>query len=344
MMGTIQPIRVLVADKFDDEGIEGLKGLGCVVHVDPELGPETIPAALAASGAQVLAIRSTKVPAAVIESADSLKLIIRGGAGFDNIDSAAAGKRGIPVCNCPGMNAVAVAELAIGHMLNLDRRIGEQTNELAGGHWNKKKYSKARGLKGRSLLVVGMGSIGTEVIKRAQAFGMKVSAQSRSLRSETAQALGITLIPYTREALTEALGRVDIVSVHVAANADTLELCGPGFFAAMKPGAYFINTSRGEIVDEKELIKAIKTKGIRAGLDVYQDQPSSKDADWHPGIADIPGVSLTHHVGASTDQAQVAVAQEMVRIVEAYIQSGTPLHIVNSQHLSDSVPDLAAAE
>lgn len=343
-MGNTGQIRVLVADKFDAEGIEGLKALGCEVHVDADLGPETLPAALAATSADVLAVRSTKVPASVIESSNALKLIIRGGAGYDNIDCQAAGARGVPVCNCPGMNAVAVAELAIGHIINLDRRITEQTNELVGGHWNKKKYSKAMGLKGRSLLVVGMGSIGTEVIKRAQAFGMNVSAQSRSLHADTARALGITLIPYTREALIEALGQVDIVSVHVACTPDTEDLCGPGFFGAMKDGAYFINTSRGEIVNEQELIKAMKTKGIRAGLDVYQNQPSSKDSDWNTEVASMPGISLTHHVGASTDQAQVAVAQEMVRIVEAYQQQGTPMHIVNREQLSDSLPDLAAAE
>lgn len=342
-MGNTDPIRVLVADKFDAQGIEGLEALGCAVHVDADLGPETLPAAIAATDAQVLAVRSTKVPASVIESGDALKLIIRGGAGYDNIDCAAAGARGIPVCNCPGMNAVAVAELAIGHMLNLDRRIAEQTNELVNGHWNKKKYSKALGLKGRSLLVVGMGSIGTEVIKRAQAFGMKVSAQSRSLGKDTARALDIKLIAYTREALVEALGEVDVVSVHVACNDDTRDLCGPGFFGAMKDGAYFINTSRGEIVNEAELIKAVKTKGIRVGLDVYQNQPASKDVDWCPELASLPGVSLTHHVGASTDQAQVAVAQEMVRIVEAYKETGTPKHIVNKDLLNDSVSDMAKA-
>jgi D-3-phosphoglycerate dehydrogenase / 2-oxoglutarate reductase len=339
-----QALRVLVADNFDDEGIEGLKELGCDVHIDVDLGPDTLAAALLATDAQVLCVRSTKVPAAAFENAPSLKLIVRGGAGFDNIDTSAAGKQGIAVCNCPGMNAVAVAEITFGHILNLDRHITQQTNELVDGHWNKKKYSKARGLKGRSLLVVGMGSIGTEVIKRAQAFGMKVSAQSRSLREDTARALGITLIPYTREALSEALGRVDIVSVHVAANKDTHELCGPGFFGAMKPGAYFINTSRGEIVDENELIKAINDKGICAGLDVYQNQPSSKDIDWKPQIAELPGVSLTHHVGASTDQAQIAVAQETVRIVEALMNTGTPLHIVNRSSLVDSVQNMATTE
>ena len=342
-MGQDTKPRVLVADKFDAEGIEGLKALGCDVQIDADLGPDTMPAALAATGAQILAVRSTKVPASVIESSDSLKLIIRGGAGYDNIDCSSAGQRGIPVCNCPGMNAVAVAELAIGHMINLDRRINEQTNELIDGHWNKKKYSKAKGLKGRKLLVVGMGSIGMEVIKRAQAFGMRVSAQSRSMHKETARALGIKKIEYSRDALKDALGNADIVSIHVALCPDTKDLCGPGFFGAMKEGAYFINTSRGEIVNEKELIKAVKEKGIRVGLDVYQNQPSSKDINWKPELADLPGVSLTHHVGASTDQAQVAVAQEMVRIVEAYMTTGSPLHIVNREQLANSNTDCVEA-
>lgn len=335
-MSAENAVNVLVADKFDAGCIAGLERLGCNVHVDPDLGPDTLANAIKATDAQVLCVRSTKVPADVINGVDSLKLIIRGGAGYDNIDTGAAGAKGIPVCNCPGMNAVAVAEIAFGHILNLDRRIAAQTSELASGHWNKKEYSKAKGLKGRKLLVVGMGSIGTEVCKLAHAFGMEVSAQSRSLREDTARALGIKLIPYTREALNAELAEADIVSIHVAATPDTKELCGPGFFAAMKDGAYFINTSRGEIVDEKELINAIKTKDIRAGLDVYNDQPSSKDTEWQPEIAKVPGVSLTHHVGASTEQAQLAVGEEAVRIVQAFIETGDPLHVVNAKELNDS--------
>lgn len=326
---------VLIADKFDQIGIDGLEELGCSVHVDPDLDPETIPAALKATGAKVLVVRSTKVPASVFDDCGDLGLVIRAGAGHDNIDSAAAGERGVPVCNCPGMNAVAVAELAFGHMLNLDRRISQQTDELRNKHWNKKEYSKARGLKGSKLLVVGMGAIGMELIKRAQAFEMEVSAQSRSMHKETARVLGIKMIEYSREALKEALGEADIVSIHVALCDDTHELCGPGFFAAMKPGAMFINTSRGEIVSEKELIKAIKEKGIRAGLDVYENQPSSKDTQWTTGVAVLDGVSLTHHVGASTDQAQEAVALEVIRIVQTVMDEGKTLHVVNKKSLKD---------
>ncbi|MEQ8770644.1 MAG: NAD(P)-dependent oxidoreductase [Phycisphaerales bacterium] len=322
-------MKILIADKFESEGIERLEALGCEVRVDPGLGPNTLADALRASEAEILIVRSTKVPQPVIESASTLKGIIRAGAGYDNIDHAFAAAKGVAVCNCPGMNAVAVAELAIGHLINLDRRIGEQTNQLREGKWNKAEFSKARGLKGRKLLVIGTGAIGTAVITRAKALGMDVWAQSRRLGDDTARALGITPIPYTREAITEALGQVDAVSIHVASTPDTKNLCGPGFFAAMKPGAFFINTSRGDIVDEAELVKAIKEKGIRAGLDVYNDQPADKVADFQPEIASLPGVSLTHHCGASTDQAQLAVAEETVRIVSEYQKSGRFENMVN---------------
>ncbi|MCC5822573.1 MAG: hypothetical protein LAT64_03240 [Phycisphaerales bacterium] len=328
------PCRVLIADKFEPAGIEGLKSLGCAVHADPDLGPDTLPDAIKATESDVLIVRSTKVPAAVFEACPDLRCVIRAGAGHDTIDSKAAGAAGVPVCNTPGMNAVAVAELAMGHLITLDRRIGEQTVALRHGEWNKGKFAVARGLKGRTLLVLGLGAIGIEVVKRAQAFGMTVWAQSRSLREETAQALGIRLIPYTRDALYEALAEVDAVTVHVASTSDTRGLCDARFFEAMKPGSFFINTSRGDIVDERALIKAANEKDIRVGVDVYQNQPAQKKTDWTTPLTEIPGAALTHHCGASTDQAQAAVAEEVVNIVIALVKTGEPLHIVNAEHLS----------
>ena len=323
-------MKVLIADKFEAEGIAGLEALGCRVTSDPDLTPETLPDALKRTEAEVLVVRSTKVPASVFDAATTLKGVIRAGAGYDNIDFEAARAKGVPVCNCPGMNAVAVAELTIGHLIALDRRIPEQCSALREGRWDKAGFAKARGLKGRTLLVVGTGAIGTEVIKRAKAFDMKIMAQSRSLGDDTARALGIEPIPYTREALVDALGKADAVTIHVASTPDTKNLCGPGFFGAMKPGAYFINTSRGDIVDEAALRDAIESKGIRAALDVYQDQPSAKTADWRPPLADAAGtVHFTHHCGASTDQAQLAVAQETVRIVKTAMETGRFIHCVN---------------
>jgi D-3-phosphoglycerate dehydrogenase len=326
------PIGIVIADKVEQEMLDGLQACGEVIH-DAELGPDTMPAAIKAAGAEgasVLVVRSTKVPASVIEACPSLRLIVRAGSGYDNIDTKAADDAGVMVCNCPGMNAVAVAELTIGHLVSLDRRLPEQDAALKAGQWNKKAFSKARGLKGRRLLVIGTGSIGTEVIRRAQAFGMEVWAQSRSLREDTARALGITPVSYTRDALHQALGEVDAVSVHVAATPDTRDLCNADFFAAMREGAYFINTSRGELVDEAALIDAVRTRGIRAALDVYRDQPSFKDGPWSPDIVNEPGVQCSHHVGASTDQAQLAVAMEAVRLVEQFAAGNRPDHVVNS--------------
>jgi len=321
---------VLIADKFEAEGIADLKALGCSVTSEPDLGPDTLAEAIRRTEAEVLIVRSTKVPAGVIQGAGTLRAIIRAGAGYDNIDTEAAAAKGVPVCNCPGMNAVAVAELTIGMLIALDRRLPEQDAELRRGSWNKKEYGRARGLKGCTLLVVGTGSIGTEVIKRAKALEMKIVAQSRSLGDDTARALGIEPIAYTREALVEALKRADAVTIHVASTPDTQSLCGPGFFGAMKPGAYFINTSRGDIVDERALAHAVESKGIRAALDVYQDQPGAAQAPWRPALADVKGiVHFSHHCGASTDQAQMAVAEETVRIVRSLIETGRALHVVN---------------
>ncbi|MBX3323282.1 MAG: hypothetical protein KF757_09860 [Phycisphaeraceae bacterium] len=323
-------MHILIADKFEAAGIAGLERLGATVTVEPDLQPDTLPAALNRTGAKVLVVRSTKVPAAVLDAAPTLEAVIRAGAGYDNIDCDHAAERGIAVCNTPGMNAVAVAELTMGHLINLDRRLPEQDAEIKAGHWNKKEYAKSRGLKGMTMLVIGTGAIGTEVIKRAQAFGIEIWAQSRSLGDDTARALGIRPLPYTRDALYEALPRMDAVTIHLAATDDTRGLCDERFFAAMKPGAYFINTSRGEVVVEEALIEAVKTKGIRAALDVYHNQPKEPAAPWTSKVAQTSGVYGSHHCGASTDQAQFAVAEEVVRIVSEHMSGGEWLHQVNA--------------
>jgi len=315
-------MNVLIADKFEHEGIEAIRGLGCTVRVDPELGPESLPSAMREFTPEILVVRSTKVPGGVVESASTVRGIIRAGAGYDNIDTDAASARNIAVCNCPGMNSDAVAELTIGLLIACDRRICEQDRDLEAGHWNKAEYSKACGLKGRRLLVIGTGAIGLGVVRRAMAFGMEVFVQSRSLTAKWARELGVGLVGPTREDLLDSLGDADAVSIHVPLSDDTRGLCNADFFGRMKPGSIFVNTSRGAVVDESALAEAVRSRGLRAGLDVYNDQPSGKQADWKPEIAGIQGVVTTHHVGASTDQAQLAVAQETVRIIRVYQQTG----------------------
>ncbi len=322
-------MNILIADKFEAEGIAALKALGCEVATKAGLDAAGITKAIADTKAQILIVRSTKVPAAVINASPTLKLIIRAGAGVDNIDVPAATAAKLPVCNCPGMNADAVAELTIGLLVCCDRRIPDQVSMLREGKWDKGEFGKARGLKGKTLVIVGIGSIGLGVAKRASAFGMNVIAWSRSLDASLARGKGLGFGGNSRGDLLKAVSAADAVSIHVAATADTKRLANAEFFAAMKTGAMFINTSRGDVVDEAALREAIKSKGIRAGLDVFEGEPADKAASWKPEIASLPGVYATHHCGASTDQAQLAVADETVRIVREFKASGATLNRVN---------------
>ena len=318
-------MRVLIADKFEKVGIDGLKEIGCDVDSQPDLGADTLPGALERVDPQILIVRSTKVTAAALKSAASLSLVIRAGAGVDNIDMPTASGLGIFVANCPGKNSIAVAELVMGLILAADRRIPDQVADLRAGQWCKGEYSKARGLHGRTLGIVGLGQIGREILLRARAFGMHAVAWSRSLTHAEADSLGVAYA----ETPLEVAQRSDVVTINVAANAETKRMVNAEFLAAMRPGSYFINTSRGSVVDEAALLEVIRTKGIRAGLDVYDGEPGGAKAEFRSELASAPGVYGTHHVGASTDQAQVAIAHEVIRIVQEFLVNGTVPNCVN---------------
>ena len=318
-------MKVLIADKFQANGIEALKAAGCDVIFEPDTTADTMAPALSAHQPNVLIVRSTKVTNAAIEQGDKLSLIVRAGAGYDTIDILGASRRGIYVANCPGKNSIAVAELAWGLILACDRRIPDQTADLRNRVWNKKEYSRAGGLFGRTLGIVGAGKIGMEVAKRGQAFGMHVIAWSRSLTETKANELGIG---YCAE-LIELAQHSDVISVNVAANAETQNLINQEMIAAMRPGAFLINTSRGSVVDQDALAAAIQEKGIRAGLDVFSNEPGSGDQEFCESIVELPGVFGTHHVGASTDQAQAAIADEAVRVILSYLETGNVENCVN---------------
>jgi D-3-phosphoglycerate dehydrogenase / 2-oxoglutarate reductase len=318
------PMKVLVADKFEDSGRRGLAEIGCEISYEPDVSADSLLSSLKATGADVLVVRSTKVTRPMLESG-KLQLVVRAGAGTNTIDVEAASERGIWVANCPGKNAVAVAELALGLMLALDRRITDGTAELKNGTWNKKEYSKARGVFGRTLGVIGVGTIGAEVIRRAQAFGMTVVAWDKHLSAAAAEELGISLLA----SLTEVAAVSDVVTVHLALVPETRGLIGDGVFASMKQGAIFINTSRAEVVDQPSLERAVKERGIRAGLDVFAEEPSGGNGAIEAPIFKLPGVIGTHHIGASTDQAQEAIAEETVRIVRLFKETGRPANVVN---------------
>ncbi len=317
--------RVLIADKFEKVGVDGLKDLGCEVIQRADVKAEELPALLREVDPKILIVRSKKVSEDALRSGPRLSLVIRAGAGIDTIDVAAASRLGIFVSNCPGKNSIAVAELVMGLLLACDRRIPDQTIELRRGQWSKGEYSKARGLHGRTLGIVGLGQIGREVARRAQAFGMKVVAWSRQLTIEDCQELGIEYA----ETPLEVARHADALTIHVASTSDTKGLVNAEFLAAMKPGAYLINTARGSVVDEGALLEAIATKGLRCGLDVYQSEPGGSSGTFDSVLARHPAVVGTHHIGASTDQAQIAIAHEVIRIVQHFLASGTALHCVN---------------
>jgi D-3-phosphoglycerate dehydrogenase len=330
-------MKVLIADKFEKSGVEGLKAAGCEVVHEPDLKDEALTRAIAESGAEVLVVRSTKVTEAMLD-AGRLSLVVRAGAGYNTIDVAAASRRGIYVSNCPGKNSIAVAELTMALILALDRRVPDNVAELRAGRWNKKEYSKARGLYGQALGLLGVGSIGREVIRRAAAFGLNVVLWSRRFDGEDRplaeeEALELGLDPATPVALApspaEVAARCDILSIHLALKPETKGLVDAALLARLKPGAMVINTSRGEVVDHEALAAAVEEKGLRVGLDVYASEPATATGEIADPLAALPGVYGTHHIGASTDQAQEAIAAETVRIVRTYMETGKVPNVVN---------------
>lgn len=318
-------LKVFVADAFPEHSIQNMKDKGYAVVYEQGLKDDALTGTLQREQPEVLIVRSTKVSGEMIKADSNLHLIIRAGAGFNTIDVDTASELSVYVANCPGKNAVAVAELTMGLILSLDRRIPDNVMDIRGGRWNKQEYSKADGLLGRTLGIIGVGTIGMEVITRAKAFGLNVIAWSRSLTEEKAESLGIDY----RKSPSAVAREADIVSVHLALTKETKNLINSEIFNAMREGAIFINTSRSEIVDEEALLHAVKIKHIRAGLDVMKDEPSGKSGDFIGGIKDYPQVYCTHHIGASTDQAQQAVGDETIFILDQYATTGKVMNCVN---------------
>ncbi|MEZ4472695.1 MAG: NAD(P)-dependent oxidoreductase [bacterium] len=317
-------MRILIADALPDAARLELQAAGLEVHVDPRLDGPTLAAAIAELAPEVLVVRSTKVKADALAASPALQLVVRARAGVNTIDLPAASARGIFVTNCPGTNAVATAELAFAHLLNADRRLADATADLRAGSWQKSKYSKGFGLKSRTLGVLGTGDIGKAVIARALAFEMNVIAWSPSLTPARAAALGVT----RADSPVEVARAADALTVHLALTPATRGFVGPALFDALRPGALFINTSRGEVVDEAALAQAVEQKGIRVGLDVFADEPAA-DGEWRGAVMALPGVYGTPHVGASTAQAQEAVASETCAIILEWARQGTVKNCVN---------------
>lgn len=321
-------MKLMIVDKFEAWGVEQLRAVASDVAYDPDLKGDALKARLAEFSPDVLVVRSTKIPAELIHAAPRLMLIVRAGSGVDNIDVPAASQRGVMVTNCPGQNAAAVAELTIGLMISLDRRIADNVIDLRARKWSKSKYSKnALGFKGRTIGIIGAGGIGTEVARIALSMGMNVLYYHLGRQRRLADN------PSCRRAeLDELLRQSDVVTLHIPGGQATKNLLDERRIGMMKKTALLINTARGDVIDQAALIAALREGRIRgAGLDVFANEPAANAETFDTPCADVPNLYGTHHIGASTDQAQMAVAAEAVRVVAHYKQTGQALNCVNMQ-------------
>jgi D-3-phosphoglycerate dehydrogenase len=316
-------MKTLIADSFSEAHLERLTKMGCEVTCQPSIKAEQLHQVIAPY--KILVVRSKQVTAQALEAGSQLALVLRAGAGVNTIDVKAASARGIFVSNCPGKNSVAVAELVFGLLLAIDRRIPDNVAALRAGQWNKKEFSKADGLFGKTLGVVGVGQIGREVLTRARAFGLHPIAWSRSLTAAAAKNLEVERCAE----LEDLFRRADIVTIHLALKPETRKLVNAGLLALLKPRAILINTSRGEIVDQAALRSALEAGNLRAGLDVFDPEPAEGKASFEDSILQLPSLYGTHHIGASTEQAQTAIAEEALRIIETFVKTGVVLNCVN---------------
>ena len=326
-------MKVLIADKLSEKTVIALKTLGMEVTVNPDLSADDLPRVV--RDTDILVVRSTKVTQKAIDSAKKLSLIIRAGAGVNTIDLASANSRGIYVSNCPGKNTEAVAELAIGLLIAADRQIVNATSDMRNGMWKKKAYGKSRGLKGRTLGIIGFGAIGKAVAARAMALEMNVIAWSKSLSKDIADSYGIG---YAAD-IASLAKLSDAVSVHTVYKPETHHLIDKDFLNAMRNDAIFVNTSRGEVVNTLALVEAMKSKNLRVGLDVFEGEPAGGEAEF-TGKELASLVTATPHIGASTDQASEAIADEVVNIVNSYVTTGVPLNTVNIRARSSATQSL----
>ena len=327
-------MKLLIADTLPQLHVDALRRSVGEVEYDPDVTAETLVSRM--PGIKILVVRGTKVRAEAIENGDELELIVRAGAGTENIDMAAASAKGVYVTNCPDKNAAAVAELTLGLLLAVDRRIPEQNTALMEGGWNKATLQHADGLKGKTFGVIGVGSVGREVIKRVKAFDMEVIAWSRSLTDQKAVELGVS----RAASIDELIEKCDIISLHVALTPETKHLISADRIARMKAGTILINSARGGIVDNVALADALKRGRIRAGLDVYENEPGVGEGEFVNVLVGVPNWVGTQHVGASTTQAQNATANETVRIIESYLRTGDVENCVNFAKVTPATYEL----
>ncbi len=318
-------MRLLIADKLHPRAIEELRALPLEVEYAPELTKATLEARL--PGVGILVVRSTQVTASAIEKARQLNLIVRAGAEYSNIDVRAASRRGIYVANIPGRNAAAVAELVFGLLISLDRRIPDAVASLRAGRWERANFGKAEGLFGKTFGIAGVGAIGREVAVRARAFGLSVIGWGRSFSPARARELGIG----HANSIEELASRSSILTLHLALNERTRGIVSKKMFSLLPPNAILLNLARADLVDQAAMREAIAA-GLRVGVDVFEEDPAEHlyDGDlFKPGPKSRGLAYGTPHIAASTDQAQLSIAGETVRVIRSFLTEGDVPHVVN---------------
>lgn len=317
-------MKILLADKISPVAIEAFEAIpGAQVVSMPSLTADDLPNNLA--DVEVLVVRSTKVTRAAFEAAPKLGLVIRAGSGYNTIDVDCASERKVIVANCPGKNSVAVAELAMGLLLSIERRIPDCVAQLRAGKWNKKEFGKADGLKGKTVGLVGTGNIGSELIKRLRGFDVDICAYDICLTDEKAKEMGIKRCTE----LLDIAKNADIISIHVPSLDSTRGMINKEFINTMKDGAILLNTSRADIVDNDALLEALDSKNLRCGLDVYPNEPGTATADFDCALAKHPRCYGSHHIGASTAQSERETGLEAARLAKCFAEGVEVPHRVN---------------
>lgn len=327
-------MRLLIADKLHPRAVEELRTLPVDVVYEPELTRETLETKL--SGVGILVVRSKEVTRKAIEGARQLNLIVRAGAETSTIDVKAASERGIYVANCPGKNSSAVAELVFGLLVSIDRRIPDAVASLRAGKWERTEYAKAEGLIGKTIGIAGLGAIGRDVAQRAKTFGLNPIGWSRGFSPARAAELGIG----HAATLEELASKSDILTVHLALNDRTRGIVGRRIFDVMPKRGIFINCARPDLVDYEAMVDAMNTRGMRIGIDVVPNEPRGKREISPELFTSLPATSTggflyaTPHIAASTDQAQLSIATETVRVIRSFLLEGEVPNVVNVMNLS----------
>jgi D-3-phosphoglycerate dehydrogenase len=317
-------VKIVVAEKIASAAMKVLEAIPNCTVITPE--QFTIDPALAVSDADALIVRSAvQADAALIESARSIRVIGRAGVGVDNIDVEVATRRGIVVMNAPGASAVSVAELTLGLMIAMARHISRADQTTRSGKWDKKNLQGTE-LKGKVLGIIGLGRIGTETARRAQAFGMRIIGSDPYLSPARAKELGIELL-----SIDDLYAQADYISLHLALTHQTEGMINAEAIAKMKPGVRLVNCARGELVEEAALESALRSGHVAsAALDVFCEEPTHNTA-----LLSAPNLLATPHIAASTKEGQEAVGIQIAKQVRDYLQQGIAQNAVNLPSLSD---------